>query len=45
MFSKLLLITDVSIKIEMSIFSLSGDIKDTNIKDLGAVRHLEFDRK
>jgi len=46
MFSKLLLIVDVHTKFEVSNFRLFGDdITDTNIKNLGAVRHLEFDRK
>jgi len=45
MFSKVLLIVDVHTKFEVSDFSLSGDTRDTNIKNLGAVRHPEFDRK
>jgi len=47
MFSQLLLIVDVRTKFEVSIFSLLGNIKYTNIKDLGAVSIglLEFDRK
>jgi len=45
MFSKLLLIVDVHTTFEVSNFSLSGDIRDINIKKLDAVCHLEFDRK
>jgi len=45
MFSKLLIIVDACTKFEVSSFSLSEDIRNTNIKNLGAVRHLVFHSK